>query len=268
VIGLSVPAVAPAQAYMVAGWDFSQYIAAGLLTTDGTNPATTLSANYSNLDPTFAAGAESAAFGRLYYNGNFGSSNVVVDGSGFEDVVPSAGSLSSNLDAPILGAANSPVVATPAPVPFDSFDVLIDEGQQFANLLGMVAQIQGPVSLVFLADLRPTPETGTDWSVSFAGMTLAGASTVGIEYSTDGTSYAGDGEVTLTTTDSLFEVALTPTASKLLFVRFNFDPAAETFPTIDNVAIHVPEPEMATALHAAWLALLACGLRRARSRVR
>lgn len=258
---VSVFVGAPARAYMVAGWDFSQYLAAGLLTIDGVNPATTLDANYSNLDPTFNAGAESAAFGTLYYDGQFGSSAIAVDGSGTEDVVPSQGSLTANLDEPVDRSADSPLNVDA--VPFDSFAVLIAEGQQFANLLGMTAQIQGPVSLVFLADLSSVPETGSDWSVSFGGKTLSGTTPVEIEFSTNGSTYSSAGSVNLDTTDKRYSVNLSPTPSEQAFVRFHFDPAANELPIIDNVAINVPEPRAAAQLFAALVGLLVCARRRA-----
>ena len=73
-IGISVLSAGGANATMVAGWDFSQYLAPGALTIDGANGTNVLSANYSNLDPTSGAGAESAAFGTMYMNGRHGSS--------------------------------------------------------------------------------------------------------------------------------------------------------------------------------------------------
>src|SRR5258707_9305890 len=87
---------APAGATGIAGWDFSQYFGDGLLSTDGVTFTNTLSANYSNLDPTFNAGAESAAFGTMFMNGSFGSTNVNA-GSGTEQFLPTTGSLASNL---------------------------------------------------------------------------------------------------------------------------------------------------------------------------
>ena len=73
---------APAQATMVAGWDFSQYLSDSQLSVDGATYTDTLSANYSNLDPTFGAGAESAAFGTMYIDGSFGSTAIEITGSG------------------------------------------------------------------------------------------------------------------------------------------------------------------------------------------
>ena len=51
---------------VAAGWDFSQYGGTGSL-----SPlSNTLSANYSDFDPSFNAGSGSAAFGTLYFNGS------------------------------------------------------------------------------------------------------------------------------------------------------------------------------------------------------
>ena len=70
-IGLIASAflAAPAGASGIAGWDFSQYFGDGILSTDGTTFTNTLPANYSNLDPSFNAGAGSAAFGTMFMNG-------------------------------------------------------------------------------------------------------------------------------------------------------------------------------------------------------
>jgi hypothetical protein len=256
-IGLAVVTAlvgSPAQAYMVAGWDFSQYLGPGFLSIDGVNPATTLPANYSNLDPTNNCGAESAAFGRLYYDGQFGSSVVVVDGTGTEAFVPVGGSLTSNLDAPVQGLGDNP---------FDSFSLLTLEGQMFANLLGTTAQIRGPLAIVFKADLTSVPETGENWSVSFGAKTLGGNTAIGVQFSSDGTSYANAGSVNIDSVDTRYSVNLSPDPSELGFVRFNFNAAGEVLPIIDNVAIHVPEPGAAAQLGAAALGLLLC--RRCRS---
>ena len=87
-VALSVSSAGPAHAAMVAGWDFSQYFADGILSIDGNAYTGVLSANYSDLDPTQGAGAESAAFGTLYLDGQFGSTNVQ-PGSGSEPILPS-----------------------------------------------------------------------------------------------------------------------------------------------------------------------------------
>ena len=61
---------------LVAGWDFSQYYTAGRLSTDGSTGVNTLDANYSSLDASNKAGAESADYGTLLMNGSAGSSAV------------------------------------------------------------------------------------------------------------------------------------------------------------------------------------------------
>ena len=99
---------------MVAGWDFSQWAGDGFPSLDGENLVNTLDSNFSDLDPTFGAGTESAAFGTMYLNGLFGSTDT-----NFGDFIPSAAnpnSLTSNLGAP--AAPN-----------FDSQIVLQSEGQ-------------------------------------------------------------------------------------------------------------------------------------------
>jgi hypothetical protein len=66
-----------AHAEMIAGWDFSQYVGDASLVKDFSFvPSNTLNSNYSDLDPTFGAGAESAAFGNLYFDGTHGSTFV------------------------------------------------------------------------------------------------------------------------------------------------------------------------------------------------
>jgi len=253
VIAMAAPAFvsAPAQATMVAGWDFSQYLGDGALSVDGAVYTDTLSANYSNLDPTFGAGLESTPFGTLFLDGSFGSTNVGA-GSGSEAFLPTAGSLVSNIDAP-------------GPIPFDSYTVLQDEGQLFANLLGMTAL--DVVSVVFKADLNLQPLNGSDWTISFGGKTFEGTSPVGVEFSTDGVSYAPFGSVNLDTNDKPFSVNLGSALSHEAFVRLNFDPANGQ-PIIDNVAIGgtlsaIPEPGTAVLLVSGLTGLHVFGRRRA-----
>ena len=231
-------AVGPAQAVMVAGWDFSQYLGDGLLSTDGATFSETLDANYSNLDPTFGAGAESAAFGTLYMDGSNGS-DAVGAGSGSEAFLPSAGSLASNQNEPVVQNGGPPQV------PFDTFTVLTDEGQAFTELLGMTAP--GAISVVFGADLSSIGGQGANWMLSLGGVTFGSNASVAVEFSTDGASYAAIGALNLTSVDSRFELPLDTVLATQAFVRLTFATpgGAVGQAKIDNLAINadvVPEP--------------------------
>lgn len=165
----------------------------------------------------------------LYYDGQFGSSSVDL-GSGNEILIPTTGSLTSNLSAPGDGAGN----------PFDSLSLLGAEGQMFTQLLSVTAR--STVNIVFAVDLTGVPETGSDWRVTFAGKTFSGMSLVGIEFSTDGSSYASFGSVALDPNDTPYTVNLDPASSETAFVRFRLGPSGVDQPILDNVAIHTPEP--------------------------
>ncbi len=273
----------PAQAEVLAGWDFSQYRGSASLAPAGTN---TLPANYSSLDPTGNAGAESAAFGTLHFDGNFGSSSTLTD------FLPTAGSRNCQRrveppdaapDACAQGLADGPVRSN-RKEPWErgetgfgagAHSVLRTEGQVFQNLLGMTAS--SSLSVVFEADLTSVNMGASGWSVSFGGRTAAGSgpsggevscdppgcsSTVGIDFSTNGSSFSSAGSVILTPEDTRFAVPLGIVGSPATaYVRLNFNPASGT-PIIDNVALEaqaLPEPGATAGLLAGGglLALLA-----------
>jgi hypothetical protein len=242
IASLAASLALPARAEMVAGWDFSQYLAAGFLTLDpgAATYVNTLDANYSDFDPTFNAGAESAAFGTMRMDGSAGSTTVDPNPGSNPVFVPTDFSLVSNLDAPVVN-------------PFDSFQLLQEEGQVLANPLSMLAR--GPVNVVFEADLTSVPETGSNWSVRFGGRTFSGTSTVTIDFSTDGASYGSFGSVQLTEVDTAYSVDLGTAPSETGYVRLGFDPVGIDQPIIDNVSIHVPEPGGELLAVTAWLTL-------------
>jgi len=215
----------------IAGWDFSQYLGDGLLTLDGATGANTLAANYSNLDPTNGAGAESAAFGTMFINGLHGSTNVDPFSAGpqFLPTAAAGGSLHSNINAPGL-------------VPFDSFTVLASEGQVFQNSLAMTAQ--GAADVVFQASTLGSGKHGSDWGLSFGGKTFSGTSAIGVSFSLDGSSYSAPTLVNLDTNDTPFLVSFGPITADTIFVRLALSPASGQ-PIIDNVSLNatlVPEP--------------------------
>jgi len=253
-LALSVLVAGSARATMIAGWDFSQYAFDGAISIDGGTLTDTLAANYSNLDPTFGAGSQSAAFGTMYLDGSFGSSTTPLD---FTDpFVPTTGSLVSNLNGGV-----------PLSVPFDSHSVLDSEGQAFSEFMSMTTT--AAFMVVFEADLTTVPDFGTDWVLSFGGRTFSGATSVEVEFSTNGTSYSSVGTASLNTVDTLFTLNLGAAGTDNAFVRLSFGaPGAGGLnqARIDNVAIAatlVPEPGTAALLLAGLVGLAHAGRRRA-----
>jgi hypothetical protein len=235
-IAAALMIASPARAALIAGWDFSQYFSAGLLSTDGATFTDTLDANYSSLDPTGNAGAESAAFGTMFMDGTNGSSDVDEASAGAAFTATS-GSLASNLGAP-------------SPNPFDSLTVLSAEGQTFTSLLSMTAQ--SAVSVVFQADLGSIADVGSNFELSLGARTFSGVTTVGVEFSLDGLTYDPVTTLNLDATDTPFTgIALGGTGLNAAWVRLNFsDPigGGDGQAIIDNLALSadlgpaVPEP--------------------------
>jgi hypothetical protein len=258
-LALALLAAAPARAELVAGWDFSQYLGDGTLVIDDGSLfqfVDTLSANYSNLDPTFNAGAESALFGTMYIDGQFGSTAVPAGTAGAEQILPGfhapTGSLASNLDAPVQAIGDHS---------FDSLQILQFEGQVNANALAMAALADANV--VFEAD-RGTPGIG-NWILSLGARTQTGTASLAVEASPTGAGYTSAGSAQLTTTDTRYEFDLGPVAGAKTFVRLRFGVTAPDYALFDNVAISVPEPGAAAGAMGAALALAFCARRRGRA---
>jgi hypothetical protein len=253
-----VAAAEPASATRIAGWDASQYVGAGFLSIDGSTGADTLPANYSELDTVgrpITAGPPGIEYGRLYYNGQFGSTPISIDGTGTEPFNTGPGSLTSNLSWPA------------ATVPFDSSTDLQNDGQAFYNPLTFLAS--ETLSVVFGVDstlFAPSAPGIVGWSLSLAGKTLSGGFNLGVEFSTDGTTYAPVTTFQLTSLDTLFTTPLPNLLSQTGFVKLNFTGAtAAVLPQIDNIGISgtiVPEPGTALLIFAGLAGLAASGRRR------
>lgn len=238
-----------AQAALVAGWDFSQYVQGGENTIDGANYVQSLSANYSSFTGA-GLGVLAAPFGTFFYDGTNGSSNIANADAG-----PVDGSLNSNLDG--TGNING----------FDSHGFLNLAGQP--NTLAMQYAIGNPFSVVFKASLSSLSLQANNWSLVLGAVNAGfgdGASTVAIESSTNGTSYISEGVINLTAVDSLFTVTPSNVTSGGIYFRLTTNEPG-TF--IDNVAINattvaIPEPSTYSAI--AGVAILGLALVRRRRR--
>lgn len=270
---------------VVAGWDFSQYAGDGML--GGVN---NLAANYSTLDPTHRAGAESAAFGSAHFDGSVGSSNTTTDflptagGMACErlpatlDTEETGGCAAPNVDGPVRSNRIEPFT-NPGDTAFDNRAVLRAEGQTYASLVGMTAT--NSLSVVFATDVG-AGQVGGPYRVSFGGRTFSGggadggeiscspscSSTVGIDFSTDGVTYTPFGSVNLTPNDTRFFVPLGGVGgSQKGYVRLNLNPTGGR-PIIDNVAVEVsviPEPGAVAQILSCVAGLAFLGRRRYRA---
>ena len=279
-------AAGPAQAVkLVAGWDFSQYPGDGFL-----NGMNTLSANYSDLDPTQRAGFESSLFGTAHFDGAFGSTNTTTD------FLPTAGDMACDRRPNAPGSGDTGGCAvwnTEGPVrsnriepfkergdtSFDALYLLQSEGQPFASRVGMMAT--GNLSVVFETNVGGGQVAGP-YTLSFGGKTASGGgsdggelscagacgSTVGVDFSTDGVSFSPVGSVNLTPDDTRFQVPLGGIGgSQKGYVRLNFNPTTGR-PIIDNVAVQVgviPEPGAVAQILSCVAGLAYLGRRRMRS---
>ena len=241
-----------ASAQLIAGWDFSQYAVDGALSTDGVTFTDSLPANYSSSDPTNNAGAESAAFGTFHIDGTNGSTNVD-EVSTSAIVVPTAAvpgnqPLTANQGAPAFVLGDNS---------FESFSILVGEGQTNAQHLGITAR--GAADVVFEAGAVGV--SVPNWAVSFAGRSVNGTSNVDVAFSTNCSAYSVLGSVTLTEVEQVYNLAvLTGASTDVGCVRLSLDPSAGQ-PIIDNVAV-VPEPGTTSLLAAGVLGLIGLVQRR------
>lgn len=256
ITALGIAGSAFGQAVMVAGWDFSQYAGANFNVVTNTPVfVDTLSANYSDYDPTQGAGAESAAFGTMYWDGQFGSTDGVETNPA--DAIPFSGSLTNN-----IGPGEG--------VNFDSHTVLDAEGQTFTNFLSFKVNDSfggGDGDLVFAATIPGGNWDMTDWELKFAARIDGSVdANVDILFSTDGSTYNPVGTATITANDTLFTFPVAGNASPNGYYMLDFTGLAATGnPVIDNVSISaVPEPSTIAFL----MGLIALGAIVIRRRVR
>lgn len=245
-----------AQAENLAGWDFSQYKVDGVRSIDGTTIINTLSANYSDYDPTGNAGAESAAYGTMYVDGSNGSTSVT------SEILPRAEDTLANLDR------DTPVAGTNG---FNSFSILQGEGQVNKERTGLIATAAADV--VFEADITSTGDAGTSWSVSWAGKTLtdpvcvaAGScdSDVTVSFAPACGAYGAGTVVNMGDEEGEYSVALDPGSHTSGCVRLSLG-TTDGLPVIDNVAINVasvPEPGVVLQLAAGGMLLASLARRR------
>ncbi|MDJ0849360.1 MAG: PEP-CTERM sorting domain-containing protein [Myxococcota bacterium] len=260
-------AAAPIQGDVIAaGWDFSQFATSGSLTigfddlTFEETKTNTPSATASDFDPTDGVGAESAAFGTLYFNGDFGSTNVDVDSpTVFPLSAPSAppNSLATDINAPqTFNTSNAP---------FDSFSILAGEGQEFTEALTLSSN--AAAVLVFEADLSSVPEIGIEWFLNGAGRTYSDNTTIGVEFSTDGVSFDPAGDIVLGAgSETEIRLSLGTAPSDLAYARLTIpEPGSGVGQvSLDNITISavIPEPATALLLGGGLLGLSALGRRR------
>lgn len=250
-LSASLPGAAQAAEMMVAGWDFSQWQILGVNSIDGATLTNTLSANFSDLDPN-GVGLESAAFGTMHMDGQFGSSQDPLDFTWNVNNADFAQLVANDFQQFDLGNHNRQ---------FNSADanVSVSEGAQLGVVAAGMEHFGEARDVVFAVNLTSVPEIGQDWWISFAAM-LGGTlqpSSIGIEFSTDGVNYAPVTTVALTAVDTRYQVALGATPSDTAYVKFVL--GSDGSQLFDGVAI-VADVTMPVVPEPATGALLLSGL--------
>lgn len=250
-------AVASANATLVAGWDFSQYVGSGFNSTNGADfvGEGNAQANYSDLltpSPDIAA----ATYGSIYFDGSNGS----FDGAnGFASTI-----------SPFSGSLTSALVQTADLNPFDSHAQLANSGQGATQFLSLATTVNE--AIVFSADVSSLGQAGSGWQLNFAALDSTDTSSITWEVSTDGVNYNSLGVTSsLTTTDAAFQVNAGATYDNedQIFFRGTFS-GVDTQALIDNVGISatgglsvVPEPSTYAAIFGAIALAFAVSRRRA-----
>ncbi len=266
---------------LVTAFDFSEYQDQFLVVNgmDGTG-ATRRPGQYTGFE---GVGADfngvliTEDFGTFFMNGEFGSTEIIVDFDLNGGVQPTLSSL-------------QPGIAVGSAI-FNSFGVDFGVGD-FDNLLGLGAAGQfetlapnalaifggfGDIDLAFRSSVASNPLLqAEEWFLNFAGVQQSagqGSFDLLIEVSEDGQNYNPLTTVTLTELAEEFTVPLGDLVTPEIFTRFRFQNLGEggpgaLSPVIDNVAFLanvtvIPEPGTALLLMTGLAGLMAAGRRQA-----
>ena len=202
---------AQAAPLLVAGWDFSQSQPGYISVDGGATETNQLKSNYSDLDANNAqlgttvigniglgVGADK---GTMYVDGQYGSFALPLDYNG--PVITNVPNINLNQYAVNGGAIPMGSGAAGVNLVFE-----VPSGQDAANELGLGAVTNtaggGILDVVFGADLSALNLLGSAWQVAFAGKTVTGASSLPVEFSSDGVNYTPIGSASLSTTAAAF----------------------------------------------------------------
>jgi hypothetical protein len=172
---------------LVAGWDFSAYVA-GVSSIDAATFAKTLDASYSEQDGAPLRGSAAAGAGTLYYDGSFGSTDADVDASAPPvDLQPTGPSLASNVDYDDFGERFDRV----------GLDSTFVNDQKLTLNFGFSSG-----SLVFSA----ASSGFTRFEMNLAAAANAGTAELQFLASGDGVTYTPVDTITVNTTDTRYSI--------------------------------------------------------------
>lgn len=256
--------VANAQSVLVSGWDFSQALVGG--TTAGQDVATPglFNSNYTYGGSPISSSANWAAAsvkGAVYWNGSFGSTNIVDNLDGNSDLLMTTGSNLEQNDTPSFDQFNQG----------PSYTKLVNTGQnsgQGGSAIDALMNINADISIV-IESLAGSAQN--NWFFTYAARDLNDGATVNYEYSSNGSSWTSFGSQALGTSDTGHSVDLAGVldGASSAYLRMSFSGVGASSATglqLDNFgfsASAVPEPSAFAAI-AGVLALAFASVRRRR----